>query len=169
MGTQRMIGVMFAVLGVGAMIYSRLIRAEHATIPPSKEEVEAPKKRHKIFGLGAAFCRCSACFCCWWDDARREPKSGQPHARGRARILVGSYANMTAGSFQSFHVGRTNHGFRDGCDRDPIPANPRATRDRGDIDWDITGADSRYLWQPLQPLCRKIAGLQFHSVTPNSR
>ncbi len=54
MGVQKAIGAVLAVLGVGVMIYSRLIRVEHATIPPSKEEVAARAKRHKLFGAGAA-------------------------------------------------------------------------------------------------------------------
>ncbi len=54
MNAQRAIGALLAILGIGVMIYSRLIRAEHASIPPSREEVAARAKRHKVFGAGAA-------------------------------------------------------------------------------------------------------------------
>jgi hypothetical protein len=33
----------------------------------------------------------------------------------------------------------------------------RASRDRGYTDWYITAKGSRYRWQPLDPLCRKLA------------
>ena len=58
MGALSAIGLVLAVLGVGVMIYSRLIRVEHATIPPSKEEIAARAKRHKLFGAGAALSLC---------------------------------------------------------------------------------------------------------------
>ncbi|HWB32992.1 MAG TPA: hypothetical protein VG714_07460 [Acidobacteriaceae bacterium] len=54
MGGKQTIGVVLAVLGVGVMVYSRLIRAGHATIPPSREEVAAKNKRMRMFGVGAA-------------------------------------------------------------------------------------------------------------------
>jgi hypothetical protein len=53
MGTQKTIGLLLAVAGVGVMIYSRLIRVAHSAIPPSPEEVAASRKRKKAFGIGA--------------------------------------------------------------------------------------------------------------------
>jgi hypothetical protein len=51
---RRALGVLLAVAGVGLMLYSQLIRAGHASVPPSKEEIEAQSKRRRIFGAGAA-------------------------------------------------------------------------------------------------------------------
>ena len=53
MGLQRTIGALLAVLGLGVSIYSRTIRAEHFSVPPSKEEVAAQQKRRKTFAIGA--------------------------------------------------------------------------------------------------------------------
>ena len=53
MGTQRTIGLLLAVIGVGVMIYSHLIRVAHSEIPPSREEVAASRKRKKVFAIGA--------------------------------------------------------------------------------------------------------------------
>lgn len=53
MGTQKTIGLLLAVVGLGVMIYSRLIRAPHSAIPPSPEEVAASRKRKKVFAIGA--------------------------------------------------------------------------------------------------------------------
>ncbi|HEY5057093.1 MAG TPA: hypothetical protein VII58_13090 [Acidobacteriaceae bacterium] len=54
MGVQKGIGLFLTVAGLGVMIYSRLIAAPHATIPPSDEELAAVKKRNRIFGAGAS-------------------------------------------------------------------------------------------------------------------
>ena len=54
MGFLKGAGLLFMVAGLGVMIYSRLIRAPHATIPPSEEEIAAMKSRNKVFSIGAS-------------------------------------------------------------------------------------------------------------------
>jgi hypothetical protein len=51
---RRALGVLLAVAGVGLMLYSQLIRAEHSTIPPSAEEAQTRNRRRKVFGAGAS-------------------------------------------------------------------------------------------------------------------
>jgi len=54
MGFLKGVGLVFTIAGLGVMIYSRLLRAPHAAIPPSEEEIAAMKSRNKVFSVGAS-------------------------------------------------------------------------------------------------------------------